>query len=317
MAKQCQKVTTATPTQGVAEATVSKAVDPLTAFNRKLQLIGDRVRGVALAFYAATYIVGRPGTGKTITAKDTLKELGVPWVHRNSRMTPMGLYSFLEEHPDHSIVLDDVSTLFKSDMAMQILLAALDGPPGEPRTIMYKSLDEDTRFEFSGGIIAISNVPLRSDPLARALGSRVISLEHEPSDDELTAFMRDQASKGCDGLTIDECQMVVEFVIAETRAFDLRLDLRHAVKAWQDLKQFKAGKALTPWQDLVRSSLRKPISEPAAPMSKKEELELDRQKVRDAIRKFPNDTAAQIKFSGLEKSTFYNRRKEVVRDIAS
>lgn len=316
MANPSQMAKPAVPILGTAETITSTATALCASFERKLQLIRDRVRGVALAFYAAAYVVGRPGTSKTYTVKEMLNELGLPWVCRNSRMTPMGLYSFLESHPEHIVVLDDVSTLFQSDLAMQILLAALDGPPGKPRTVMYKSLDHDTRFAFSGGLIAISNIPMGSDPLARALGSRVVGLEHEPSDEEIAAFMRYQASQGCNGLTIDECQNVVEFVITETRAFDLRLDLRHAVKGWQDFKQFKAGKALTPWQDLVRSSLRKPISVIAPPMSKQEEIERDRQKVREAMLKFPKDTPAQMKFCGLEKSTFYSRRKEVSGETA-
>ena len=60
--------------------------------------------------------------------------------------------------------------------------------PGQPRTITYKSKDKEVRFEFTGSIIAISNIPLRQDPLARALGSRIVMLEHEPTDEEIAAF---------------------------------------------------------------------------------------------------------------------------------
>jgi len=229
----------------------------------------------------------------------------------------MGLFEFVAEHPEHVIVLDDISSLFKNDQAMQILLAALDGKPGEPRTVTYKSKDRDEKVLFTGSIIAISNIPLRCDPLARALGSRIVMLEHEPSDDEIAAFMRHLANDGHVDLSSDECREVVEFVIDETRHFDLRLDLRHLTKAWQDYRQHKDGWSKTPWKDLVRTSLRKFAAEPIIPLSKQDEIEVQRQKVREAIRRFPNDRNAQIESSGLKKSTFYVRLKEVQADADS
>src|SRR5262245_26666152 len=64
----------------------------LANFEEKLPLIRDRVRGVAEKFHTACYLVGRPGVSKTYTVKRTLDELDVPWVCRNARMTPMGLF---------------------------------------------------------------------------------------------------------------------------------------------------------------------------------------------------------------------------------
>lgn len=288
--------------------------DLLESFERKQQLIRDRVASVALGYHVGCYIVGRPGTSKTHTVEEELERMDVPSVIQNARMTPMGLFCFLAEHPEHIIVLDDIGTLFKNDQAMQILMAALGGKPGEPRIVTYKSKDQDLRVQFSGAIIAISNVPLRRDPLAQALGSRVVMLEHEPTDEEIAAFMQHLAAKGHDDLSSEECLKVVEFVIAETRSFDLRLDLRHLQKAWQDYRQDKHGRSKTPWQDLIRTSLQKAASEPIVPVSKRDDIDLQKQKVREAMQRFPNDRQAQIDSSGLKQSTFYNRRKEVLAE---
>ena len=168
--------------------------DLLQSFEQKVQLIRDRVASVVHGYHTATYLVGRPGTSKTHTVREELERLEEPWVYQNARMTPMGLFGFIAEHPEHIIVLDDIASLFKNDQAVQILLAALDGKPGEPRVVTYKSADVEQKVLFTGSVIAISNVPLRSDPLARALGSRIVMLEHEPTDDEVAAFMRHLAA---------------------------------------------------------------------------------------------------------------------------
>ena len=291
--------------------------DLLQSFEQKVQLIRDRVASVVHGYHTATYLVGRPGTSKTHTVREELERLEEPWVYQNARMTPMGLFGFIAEHPEHIIVLDDIASLFKNDQAVQILLAALDGKPGEPRVVTYKSADVEQKVLFTGSVIAISNVPLRSDPLARALGSRIVMLEHEPTDDEVAAFMRHLAMDGFEDLSVDECVEVAEFIIAETREFNLRLDLRHLTKAWQDYRQHKHGRSRTMWRDLVRTSLRKVAIEPITLFSKKDEIELQRQKVRHAISQFPNDRHAQIAETGLKSSTFYNRLKEVQAEPAS
>ena len=120
----------------------------------------------------------------------------------------------------------------------------------------YTTKNERKSFQFAGGIIAISNLPLRRDPLADAIASRSVLLEHEPTDEMIAAFMRFRASQGHLDLTPKACLEVVDFVIRECRASDYRLDLRHMTKALQDYRQHKHGKALRPWQELVKSSLK-------------------------------------------------------------
>jgi hypothetical protein len=277
----------------------------------KFQIIRDRVVSVAAGYATSVYIVGRPGTSKTFTVEEQLAQLDIPWVCQNARMTPMGLFDFLAEHPEHVVVLDDIGSLFKNEAALQILLAALGGKPGQPRRVTYKSKDQEQRFFFSGGIIAISNVPLRNDPLAHALGSRITMLEHEPLDEEIAAFMRLLASEGFGELAPKECLDVVEFLINETRNVDQRLDLRHLTKAWQDYRQCVNGHAQTPWQDLVRTSLRKVACEPPVPLSKKDDIERQRALVRELLERYPGDRTRQLAEWPHSRSLLYARIKEV------
>jgi len=291
--------------------TIRNDPDELDALEHRIERIRDRVKSVALAYHTACYLVGRPGTSKTHTVMDELGHLDKPFAYRNARMTPMGLFDFISEHPEHVLVLDDIGTLFKNDLAMQILMAATGGDPGKPRKVTYKSKDKDYETEFSGGIIAISNVPLRHDPLAKAFGSRVVVLEHEPTDEEIAAFMLHLATQGYQDMSPEECVEVAAFVVAETRDHDRRLDLRHLTKAWQDFRQDRDGNTGCSWQELVRTSLQKTVSVETDALSKRERIELDRERVREALSLFPNDRLKQMEYSGLGKSTFYKRLAEV------
>lgn len=187
-------------------------------------------------------------------------------------------------------------------------MAAMGGSPKFPRLVTYTTRDNDETVEFSGGIIAISNLPLKSDPLAAAVKSRVAPVPFEPTDEELATFMRRLALDGHDGLNEEECLEVAEFVIKETRDCEQRLDLRQFTKGLRDRLQWKEGDAKTHWQDLIRSSLKERIF--GLP-SKAEEIEHDRKRVADAIRIFPDDIDKQIETSGLSRATFYRRKKEL------
>lgn len=287
----------------------------LRAYERRCQLLRDRVNSVSQGYHTGVYIVGRPGTGKTHVVQKSLDATDASYIFRNSRMTPMGLFAELESHPEHTIVLDDVSCLFNQPPALQILLAALGGQPGQPRLLCYCTKNRDERgksFKFGGGIIAISNLPLRRDPLADALVSRVAMLEHEPPHEELAAVMRNVASQGFEDLTPVECREAVEFVIEESRTNEYRLDLRCMVKSFSDYRQFKHGHAISHWTELVRSSMRQ-ILNPAnsGPLSKQDQIELECEQVRKLMAMYPGDTKRQMRGSGLKKTTFYDRRRMV------
>src|SRR5262249_42099452 len=154
----------------------------------------------------------------------------------------------------------------------QILLPALGGETSTPRTITYRTACGSQRILFHGGIIGISNLPLKNDHLGQALASRVTMVEHEPSDEEIVAFMRSLARKRWKDLTPAEHQTVVEFLISESQELSQRLDLRHLAKARDDFRQCKHGKAKTDWRDLVRSGLLKPVVDPPPVLTKRQEI---------------------------------------------
>lgn len=285
----------------------------LIEFEKLLDRVRDRTRAVAERYHVGCYLVGRAGASKTFTVLETLKLLNTPYVYRNSRMSPLGLYLFLEEHPDHTCVIDDIPALMDQRQSLQIIMAALGGEPGQPRPVTYttKNKNEHNKsFYFAGGLIAISNVPLRRDPLADAVASRIVVLEHEPSDEMIAAFMRAQAFNGYEDMSPQECLNVVEFVIAKARASDYRVDLRAMKKAYQDYRFAKHGKAISSWQELVVTSLKQMFRDAPVASSKHDEIDSQIEHIRRLMARHPGDTERQMMESGLGRSTFYARRRQ-------
>jgi hypothetical protein len=286
-------------------------------FKHLLRLIKARTESVAGRYQVGVYITGRSGTSKTYSVKATLDELGANYQYVNCRVSPGGLYDKLKEHPEDVIVVDDVATLFGNKQGLQVLQAALNGPPDKPRTITYalKGQRKEPTFDFSGGIIAISNLPLSRDPVADAVASRVRPLEHEPTDEMIAAFMRSHALKGFCDMTIQECWDVVEFVISHSKQSEYRLDLRHMEQGWQDYRQWKQGKSHgIPWTELIATSMNRIIQADQSQLSvpsKKDQIVLDREKVRNALKQFPDDRAKQIESTGLSARTFDRRLREI------
>src|SRR5438067_366936 len=90
------------------------------------------------------------------------------------RYLPVGqLFELLAEHPDEVIVLDDLGSLFKSDVALQLLLSALESPHGRDRgrVVRYKRQNHEECVVFRGGLICISNRELHDQELLGAFKS--------------------------------------------------------------------------------------------------------------------------------------------------
>jgi hypothetical protein len=295
----------------------------LLALEQLNGLIRDRVIGVAKRYQTAVYIVGRAGTGKTYTVRETLNALGddAGWVYRNARMSPAALFELFDQYADSVIVIDDVPLLFSNKQAVQILMAALGGDPDKSRTITYSTKGDHRRTEFRGGLIALSNLPLKNDPLALAIKSRTVFLSHEPTDEMLIAKMRQLARKGYKGLSPDECMEVAEFVICESRRSDYRLDLRYYGKAVEDYLYCQENVAHSDWHALVQSSLHTFAQAEAGAQkhTRAGQIEAERKIATELATKYPHPTPEQTEERNREwrertgKSTdaYYRRLKEL------
>ena len=247
------------------EHIVGNRVPLLAELNRRQAVVRDYVRGVARQYATGLYLFGRPGTAKTHTVRGVLEqEIGEPYCYQRGHLTPVGLFELLADHPDEVIVLDDLVTIFKSDVALQILLSALEHPaPGDrtrTRVVRYRRKGEEVRVAFRGGIICVSNRELHDDELLGAFKSRVHTLNYDPSDAQLGALMLDIAGRGWPAarpsIAPGECLEVAGFLIGEMLRLGCRFDLRLFVnKALPDYQQWKDDETESHWRDLVTASI--------------------------------------------------------------
>src|SRR5262245_22160861 len=130
----------------------------------KLDLLSDLVQGVAHRHHPALYLTGRSGIGKTYATQEVVRRSGRASTYRNARITPTGLFELFDKHADDVIILDDVASLLKEKQALQVLQGALDS--STPRRVTRTIHGRDESVLVTGGVIAISNVPLDDDPIA-------------------------------------------------------------------------------------------------------------------------------------------------------
>lgn len=106
------------------------------------------------------------------------------------KATPLGLYRFLHDHRDSTVVFDDCDSVFESDTSVNLLKSALDSY--ETRKISWISErlpeDLDATFEFNGQVIFISNQDARN--IDSAVLSRTMCIDLQMSRKEITEHLK-------------------------------------------------------------------------------------------------------------------------------
>ncbi len=290
---------------------------------RKLQsLIKDRIRSVVHGEAHGMYLHGRPGSSKTRLVRSTLDMLGAAHAYSLGHVTPIGLFELLASHPDQIIVLDDVSSLFKQPVALQLLLAALGSPHDDSRTrlVRHKTNRGDTTVPFSGGIIAISNLPLEghNPEVLAALTDRVYVVGYEPSDDQIHAHIMDIAATGPKGVNPENALMVANYVLTECKRLQIRPSLRTYVdKALPDFRLWESQRSESHWKDLVLSSLQQAVVMPhleQRDLGRAERTEAERRVALSIYLEYPSRherVKAWKDRTGKSQAAFYRRVEEL------
>lgn len=161
--------------------------------NQRFEFVSRLVKMVGNRSTASAVIVGDGGLGKTHTVISALKDAGLRDISdvepgstiQTSKMfrvvkgysTAKGLFKILYENRNSVIVFDDCDSILKDDDAVNLLKGALD--TYDKRLITWNtSFDNDNlprMFEFTGGVIFISNRPMAK--IDQALRTRSMCID--------------------------------------------------------------------------------------------------------------------------------------------
>ena len=298
----------------------------LVELRRRQAIVRDYTRGVAGGYATGLYLFGRPGTAKTHTVRAILEqEIREIYTYQRGHLTPIGLFELINENRDDVIVLDDLGVVLKSDVALQILLSALEPPttPDRSRVVRYRRQGSELRADFRGGIICISNRQLHDDDLLGAFKSRVHTLDYNPSDAQLGALMLELADSGwpCRNPTIspEAAREVAHYLIGEMLRlwcpFDLRLLFN---KAFPDYQQWKDGEAESDWRDLITAGIEEHLVAvryaEESPVSRKARKEEEHAIIQEIVREYPSrEQRVRVWFerTGKSERAFYRRLAEL------
>jgi hypothetical protein len=299
----------------------------LAQLEAKLQVVRDRVAGVAKSYDTGLYLHGEGGVGKSFTVLEELRRLGTDFVVFNSHMTGRALFDQLAKFPDSVHLLEDMESLFQDKGAQGILRSALWGQRKEgaigplPRRVTWTTHTIDAEFTFFGGIIIVGNRPIDNVPELRAVKTRIACLHLEVTGPEIRARMRAIASQGYDhaGFRLDPavCLNVYEYLIEQSFSLDRPLDVRLLINSYNDRVQWEAGDAACHWQDLVTARLHE---RPTASSDRidRESREARKQRERAIVVEIlarTQDRQEQLRLwterTGKSQAAWYRRRTEI------
>lgn len=289
---------------------------------RRQAIVRDNVKAVVLRYATGFYLFGRAGTGKTRTIRSVLREEGEVHTYQRGHLTPIGLFELLAEHPTEVVVLDDIGSVFRSPVALPILLAALEHPDPDDRTrtrvVRYRRRGREARVPFQGGVVCASNVDLHGGDVLDAFRSRVTVLRYDPTDAQLAAVMLDIADAGPHGVPPAAAGEVARHVIAESLRVGCPMDLRVFVdKGLPSYQQWKDGEAESHWRDLVTAAVEEQFVEsaPAEAGPTRAERKADEQAVvREIVGSHPTREGrvkAWVERTGKSERAFYRRLAEL------
>lgn len=172
----------------------SEIADEQFGINERFDFLSDFVRMVDDGTSASLLVTGEGGLGKTYTVNQALTEAGREPLHLESMelgtvddnqyftvvkgySTPRGLYRSLYENRNRIMIFDDCDNILKDPVALNLLKGALDSY--DKRIISWNAMssgeDLPTSFEFKGGVIFISNLPLHK--IDQSIRSRAIVVD--------------------------------------------------------------------------------------------------------------------------------------------
>lgn len=219
----------------------------------RFQYVAGVVDMVVHGHAPSAMITGVAGIGKTYMVLDRFKrakkKMGNQFHLVKGHATPMGLYRYLYEHCDATIVFDDCDDVFKELQAINILKSALDSY--DKRIVHWLSErmpgDLETSFEFTGQIIFVSNID--ADRIEDAIKSRTLLIDLQMSRKEIIEYMREIIKVILPEVSIAHKNEVIDFLDDTKDSFD-HFNLRTLIKIGRIRASAKRGSSVD-WKKMA------------------------------------------------------------------
>jgi hypothetical protein len=289
----------------------------LDKMESKLQHIRAAVRGVVREWHPALFIHGEGGTSKSYTVMDELAQLKAHYTYHNTRLTGRGLVDVLEAAPAALHLIEDAETLLDDKRSWGVLRSACwsqsrDKPMVRPVT--WTSFKTAIRFNFTGGLIVISNADLSdSIPEIRAIKGRIgyLRVDYEPA--EILALGKriclDGFKYGEHSLSAEECLAVYHHILSRLDTLKRPLDLRLLINGFRDYLQHKTGDSPLHWTALLDGRMQEQVFAFRGRRAQK----ADEAKLAQEIYALSLSRAEKIAMwkekTGLGEASFYNALK--------
>jgi hypothetical protein len=293
----------------------------LASLEHKLKFIRVRTTGVAEGWATGFYLFGEGGTSKSYTVEETLKDLGKPYKVSNSRITGKGLFELLRDFPDMTHLIEDAETLFADKKSFGVLRSALWGQESragrQERLVVWQVGGRREEFIFTGGIILVANCRVDDIPQLRAMKTRISTVHHHPTNEEVAALMWKIASKGHHHedhfLAPADCLELAHEIIERCERLQKNLDIRVFINSCKDRLQWVNGQSELHWLELLESRMKEaslPPGESYESRAARANRELD---VARRIAKLPAQEQLEVwkKETGKSRAAMYRRLSQL------